>query len=224
MKTTRTRAIVLRRTNYGEADRVLHLLTPLGRMNVMAKGARREKSRLAGGIELFGVSDVVVGKGKGELGILTSARLVYFYRHILEDYDRMQFAYEALSQVSKASESLDEPEWYDIVAEVLKGLDVFSVPLDMTRLWFYVHFSAMLGYELNMQRDYQGNKLEVDARYRYDSNEKGFIKSQNGEITADHIKVLRLAASQPLEIMVHVGGLASLLRDCVYVAREHAAV
>ena len=61
MKTYRTRAIVLRRTNYGEADRVVQLLTVEGRRSVMARGVRKEKSKLAGGIELFAVSDVVIG-------------------------------------------------------------------------------------------------------------------------------------------------------------------
>src|SRR3954469_2246628 len=114
MTTIRTRAIVLRRTNYGEADRILQLLTPEGKRSVMAKGVRREKSRLAGGIELFAISDIVITQGKGDLGILTSARLVQFYRHIMEDYDTMQFAYEVIKQVTRASEMVDEPEWYDV--------------------------------------------------------------------------------------------------------------
>jgi len=74
MKTERTRAVVLRRTNYGEADRIVQLLTPVGRRSVMARGVRKEKSKLAGGIELFAVSDVVLGQGKGDLGVVTSAR------------------------------------------------------------------------------------------------------------------------------------------------------
>lgn len=53
MKTYRTQAVVLRRTNYGEADRILQLLTPDGRRSVMARGVRKEKSKLAGGVELF---------------------------------------------------------------------------------------------------------------------------------------------------------------------------
>ncbi len=39
----RTRAIVLRRTNYGESDRILNLLTPEGKVAVLAKGVRKEK-------------------------------------------------------------------------------------------------------------------------------------------------------------------------------------
>lgn len=49
----RTQAIILRRTNYGESDRILGLITPHGKLSVLARGARKEKSRLAGGIELF---------------------------------------------------------------------------------------------------------------------------------------------------------------------------
>ncbi len=224
MKSTRTQAIVLRRTNYGEADRVIQLLTPLGRMNVMARGVRREKSRLAGGIELFALCDVVIGQGKGDLGILTSARLMQFYRHIMDDYDRMQFAYEVLKQIGKASETLDEPEWFDIASEILMGLDAKTVSFELTQLWFYLHFSAMLGYELNVTRDIDGDKLTSDGMYRYDISEKGLTKAQNGDITADHIKLLRLAAAKPLSALAQIGGLDDVLPVCVRISREHAAV
>ena len=224
MKTTRTRAVVLRRTNYGEADRVVQLLTPLGRMSVIAKGVRREKSRLAGGIELFAVSDVVIGRGKGDLGILTSARLVQFYRHILEDYDRMQFAYEILKQITVASETLDEPEWYDIATEVLMGLDSQTVSLPLVQTWFYLHFSAMLGYELNLQRDVEGTQLLADAKYRYDVSEKGLVPVSSGELTADHIKLLRLIAAKPLSALAQIGGLSEVLPACLGTSRAHASI
>ena len=44
-----TKAIVLKRTNYDEADRILNLLTPEGKMSALARSVRKEKSRLAGG-------------------------------------------------------------------------------------------------------------------------------------------------------------------------------
>ncbi len=224
MKTRRTRAVVLRRTNYGEADRILQLLTPDGRVSVMARGVRREKSKLAGGIELFSVCDVVIGTGKGELGVLTSARAVQFYRHILEDYDRMQFAYEVLAQVARASESLDEPEWYDIVTEVWMALDVMTVPLPLVQAWFYVQMSSMVGDELNVARDATGQKLSPDKKYRYDSGDKSFVETPQGEVTAEHIKILRLLAAKPLSVLVQVGGLGEYLSECLYVARQHAAL
>ena len=224
MKTTRSRAIVLRRTNFGEADRILDLLTPDGRMSVMARGVRKEKSKLAGGIELFAVCDVVIGEGKGDLGVLTSARLVQFYRHILDDYDRMQFAYEVLAQVAKASASLDESEWYDIVAEVLAALDVATVPLALVQTWFYVRVAQLLGDELNTMRDYAGEKMVADKTYRYDSQEKGFVEASSGNISSEHIKILRLVAAKPLSVILQVGGMDEYLADCLLVARQHAAL
>jgi len=224
MKTTRTRAIVLRRTNYGEADRIVDLLTPNGRVSVMARGVRKEKSKLAGGIELFAVCDVVVGEGRGDLGVLTSARLVNFYRHILEDYDRTQFAYEVLAQVARASASLDESQWYDIVAEILAALDVRTVALPLIRTWFYVRIAGLLGDELNVARDVTGARLQPDTAYRYDSQEKGLIEDPRGPITAEHIKILRLMAVKPLSVILQVGGVEQYLADCLYVARQHAAL
>lgn len=190
----------------------------------MARGVRREKSKLAGGIELFAVSDIVVGQGKGGLGVLTSARLVTFYRHILEDYDRTQFAYEVLKEVGKASETLDEAAWYDTVLDVLVALNVKSISLDLVKVWFYLHYSALLGYELNVLRDCRGEKLEESLKYRYDDTEKGYVQAQNGEIEAAHIKLLRLAAAKPLGTLAQVGGMQAFLPVCLNVARRHAAI
>lgn len=224
MSVERTRAIVLRRTNYGEADRIVRLLTPLGQRSVMAKGVRREKSKLAGGIELFAVSDVVINSGKGDLGIITSARLVQFYRHILEDYDRLQFGYEAINLVSKASENIDEPEWYGTLSEVFMGLDVMTIPLQLTQSWFYMHYAELTGYELNLERDVTGQVLAPDKTYMYDVSEKGLRLSAQGDITAAHIKLLRIMAAKPISAIAQIGGVADILPDCWLIARQHAAI
>jgi DNA repair protein RecO (recombination protein O) len=224
MNTVRTHAIVLRRTNYGEADRIVQLLTPDGKRSVMARGVRREKSKLAGGIELFAISDVVIGEGKGDLGMLTSARLVQFYRHILEDYDSMQFGYEAIKLVTGASEMVDEPEWYDTLAEVLMALDTLSIPRQLIQTWFYLRYAALLGHELSLQHDVDGNKLLADQAYVYDQDEKGLRQAPSGELTTDHIKFLRLVQAKSLKVLAQVGGTQDILPGCLQVAWRHAAV
>ncbi len=224
MKTQRTKAIVLRRTNFGEADRIVQLLTPDGRRGVMARGVRKEKSKLAGGIELFAISDVVIGEGKGDLGVLTSAKLVQFYRHILEDYDRLQFGYLAIKLVSRASDTVDEPEWFDLLSEILMGLDVLTIPLPMIESWFYIRYASLLGHELNLELDINGDKLQADATYRYDVGEQGLRLVQNGELTGAHIKLLRLIATRPLKVLIQIGGIGELLPACLQVVREHAAI
>ncbi|MFZ1250704.1 MAG: DNA repair protein RecO [Candidatus Microsaccharimonas sp.] len=224
MRTYRTQAVVLRRTNYGEADRVVQLLTPEGRRSVMARGVRKEKSKLAGGIELFAVSDVVIGEGKGDLGVLTSAKLEHFYRHILEDYDRLQFGYQSIKLVAKASETVNEPEWFDLLVETLAGLDVLTIPLPLLQAWFYSRYASLLGHELNLELDVNGTKLQPDMTYRYDSAEQGLRPLQTGEITGDHIKLLRLIQNRPLSVLVQVGGIGVLLPECLRIVEIHAAI
>lgn len=224
MSVERTQAIILRRTNYGEADRILKMITPLGQRSVMAKSVRREKSKLAGGIELFGISDVVIQTGRGDLGILTSSRLIYFYRHILEDYDRLQFGYEAINLTTKASELIDEPEWFDVLSEVYKGLDNFTIPLQLVQAWFYIQYAALSGYEINLSRDVNGNLLEPDKTYMYDPAERGLRLSEQGDITADHIKFLRIISTKPLGTVAQIGGVEAILADVWLIARQQAAV
>lgn len=224
MKSVRTRAIVLRRTNYGEADRIVQLLTPEGRRSVMARGVRKEKSKLAGGIELFAVSDVVIGEGKGELGVLTSARLVRFYAHIIEDYDRLQFGYFAIKHISRASETVDEPEWFEVLSEILMALDTRTIPLALTQTWFYIRYAALLGHALNVELDTDGNKLSSEAQYRYDDGEQGLRQIAGGEIGAEHIKLLRLIATRPLKVLAQIGGVEAILSECLLVAQRHAAL
>ena len=224
MKSERTRAVVLRRTNYGEADRIVQFLTPIGRRSVIARGVRREKSKLAGGIELFAVSDIVIGQGKGDLGVLTGARLVHFYRHIIEDYDRMQFGYEALKLVSRASEMVDEPEWFEVISQVIAALDVASIDIRLIQTWFYIRYAELLGHGLGLQYDVDGALLLADMQYRYDVGEKGLRQATGGEITAQHITLLRLIATKPLERLVQIGGTQDVVADCLLVARQHAAI
>ena len=54
MTTIHTQALVLRSNDFGESDRILHLLTPeTGRLTVIAKGARRSVKRFGGNLDFF---------------------------------------------------------------------------------------------------------------------------------------------------------------------------
>lgn len=223
MNAIRSEGIILRRTNYGEADRILQLLTPdYGKLSVMARGVRKEKSRLAGGIELFAISDVVVQQGKGELGILTGARLRTFFSHILDNYDKMQFGYEVLKRVGAAVETVPEPEWYDLAKESLQSLDQPTIPLSLVELYFWLHYVGLLGHALNLAADTQGEKLLANENYSYDVGDMGLRKNPQGNLTAEHIKLLRLASVKPPNVLAQISGLEMVLHDCLWIARQHA--
>jgi len=220
MNQTKTKAIVVHRTNYGEADRILHVLTPdHGVVSVIAKGARREKSKLAGGIELFTISDVTILRGRGDMGTLTGARMNTYFMHILDDYAKLQLGYEAIKQVRRAAEMVPEPAFFDLLSECFESLDNAKIPVQLIEAWFWLQLAILLGVGLNLTTDNHGQKLQADARYDFDGSTNEFIKSEQGKFSADHIKLLRLLSAQSPRVAVHVKGLKYLIEDCLWAAR-----
>ena len=72
MKQISTTGVILSRVNYKEADRILGVITPnYGKVRLMARGVRKIKSKLAGGIELFSISSLNYVNGKGDISTLT---------------------------------------------------------------------------------------------------------------------------------------------------------
>jgi DNA repair protein RecO (recombination protein O) len=72
----KTEAIVLRGLDLGEADRVLTVLTPhLGKLRVIAKGVRRPRSRIGGGLEPLGAVDLVLAVGR-TFDVVTQSQLL----------------------------------------------------------------------------------------------------------------------------------------------------
>ena len=81
----RVDAVVLRHSDYGEADRLLTLYTrQLGKTRAVAKGARKIASRKAGHIEPFTYVKLQLAKGRDTL-ILTQADTVDAYQPLRED-------------------------------------------------------------------------------------------------------------------------------------------
>ncbi len=222
MKNEKLKAIVLRRTNYQEADRILDLVTPLGKRSVIARGVRKEKSRLAGSVELLCESEIVLTKSnKSSLAILTSARLIRFYGNILKSYDRMTFAYDTLKNIGKAVNQIEEPEWYDLLSQVLSGLDDLKIDLRLIRVWFLLQYQKLLGNELNMLYDVNGEKLEKTKKYTYDYLERGLKEDIGGKINGDVIKFLRVVNNNSLDLVTKIGGIDSVLGDALALAENH---
>ena len=82
-KDIKAKAFVIRRTNYGEADRIINFLTDQGIISAIAKGVRKEKSKLAGAVELFTLSEVTLHRSlNNKLCVLTSAKMLEHYGNI----------------------------------------------------------------------------------------------------------------------------------------------
>ncbi|MGE4651991.1 MAG: DNA repair protein RecO [Myxococcota bacterium] len=92
MATLRSEALILRSVDFGESDRILHLLVPdQGRLTVIAKGARRSLKRFSGTLDLFNhLSVQVEGRRRNSMARLEQARLLRGFAPLR--VDPMRFA------------------------------------------------------------------------------------------------------------------------------------
>jgi DNA repair protein RecO (recombination protein O) len=200
MKQLLTDAIILARTDYGEADRIITLLTPeQGKISLVAKGVRRIKSKLAGGIELFSVSQLTYLPGRSNLGTLVSSRLIHHYRHIVKDINRTMLGYDLIKQLHKATEDNPEPEYFELLQQAFEALDDATIDITLVQVWFQAQLLRLSGHTPNLATDTTGKKLLADGTYDFNFDDMAFQPRTNGQFSADHVKILRIifAGNQP---------------------------
>src|SRR5437879_12252544 len=97
-------AVVLRRLDYGEADRILTLLTrEHGKLAAIAKGSRRAKARMGNGLDLFTRSQMKLAKGRNLDGVAQAERRGDV-RHISGDLHRTAYACLARPEESRVGQ------------------------------------------------------------------------------------------------------------------------
>ena len=148
----RVSAIVLKRRDQGEADRLLTVLTrDRGKLTLLAKGVRRQASRKAGHIEPFTLVDLLVAKGKS-LDLVTQAETSEAHRALREDLWRSTWAYY-VAELADAFTVDDDPQalLFELVAETLDRLNRGDDPALSVR-YYELHLLGLVGYQPQLFR------------------------------------------------------------------------
>ena len=116
---------MLRSMRYGEADRILHLYTPMrGRVSAIAKGVRRTRSRFGGRLEPFSHVDLQLHEGRSDLLTVTGADTVHAHAHLRDDGSALDAAGRACDAVARLFESGDpHPEVFHLLCNELRLLE-----------------------------------------------------------------------------------------------------
>jgi DNA repair protein RecO (recombination protein O) len=221
MKTIVTQGIILARTNFQEADRIITMLSSdQGKVRLVAKGVRRPKSKMAGGIELFSVDDITYMPGRGELGTLVSSRLVKHYGNIVKDINRTMYGYDLLKRFNKISEDVVEDAYFDLLQTCLSALDNLNISLDVIDVWITMQLLQLTGHTPNLQTDTNGNKLAANGQYVFSFDDMAFAPTPHGENIVAVAKTLRLAAAGlPLGNFAAVQGVADTAPQAAQLAK-----
>jgi DNA repair protein RecO (recombination protein O) len=95
-------AVVLRTLRYGEADLIAHVLTrTAGRRGVIAKGARRAKSRLGARLEPFLAVSLQLHEGRGDLAIVRGVEVLAAHEQVRSSWRAQQVGAAALDLVGR---------------------------------------------------------------------------------------------------------------------------
>jgi DNA repair protein RecO (recombination protein O) len=170
----RVSAIVLKRRDQGEADRLLTVLTrDRGKLTLLAKGVRRQASRKAGHIEPFTLVDLLAAKGKS-LDLVTQVETSEAHRALREDLWRSTWAYY-VAELADAFTVDDDPQalLFDLLAETLDRLNRGDDPALAAR-YYELHLLGLVGYQPQLFRCVECEAL-LEPEVNFLSVERGGV-------------------------------------------------
>lgn len=202
MPTYQTTGIVIGRTNFGEADRIVRILTPeYGKLSAVAKGVRKIKSRLAGHLELFAESGLSLATGRN-LDVVTSARLAWYPHQLTGDFDRVQLAYLFARLIDRtAGESQPHPELYAHLQDTLRALDA-GASGSLPELWFRLRLLALIGLRPELNHCVICATTEPTTNFAFSNTHGGIVCDRDATpgdpaISQATIKLWRLLSYYP---------------------------
>lgn len=146
-RTFRSEAIVLKRADFGEADRLLTLYSrEQGKIKAIAKGARKPQSRKTGHVELFMCSHFLFAKG-ADLNIITQAEMVAAYAPLRDDLVRTTYASYAVELLDRFTVEHDKNvALYQLLADALGW---FALEEDMLLLarYYELRLLSLAGFQ-----------------------------------------------------------------------------
>jgi DNA repair protein RecO (recombination protein O) len=143
----RTDGLILRRTDFGEADRLLTVFTPeRGKLRLLAKGVRKITSRKSGHVELFMLTNMLVARAR-TWDIVSQAEIVEPYRILREDLDKTGHAYYLAELVDRFTEEHDpNAPLFELLALTLAHLEHEDDAFIVLR-YFELHLLSLTGFQ-----------------------------------------------------------------------------
>jgi DNA repair protein RecO (recombination protein O) len=202
----RVSAVVLKRRDMGETDRLLTVFTrDRGKLALLAKGVRKSASRKAGHIEPFTYVDLLIAKGHN-LDLLTQAETLEAHRRLREDLLLSAWGYYVTELVDTFTQDADpNPLLFDLLLETLGRLDKGSNPALAVR-YYEIHLLSLVGYQPQLFHCVQCERL-LKPELNYFSLERGgALCPAHGtdqpavlELPLPVLKVLRFMQTRPWE-------------------------
>jgi DNA repair protein RecO (recombination protein O) len=123
MSSYKTEGVILKRLNYGEADRILTIYTKhYGKIRAIAKGVRKITSRKGGNLELFNHCILFLAEGRN-LDIVTEAQVVSSFSRLGDDLEKAAAAFYVVELVDQLTpDGQVNRRVFDLLVDALNDL------------------------------------------------------------------------------------------------------
>src|SRR3954447_11654335 len=163
-----TDAIVLSRFELGEADRVLTVLTPdYGKLRIIAKGVRRQTSRIGGSLEPFAELRIALSHGR-TFEHVTQVWVGHAWLRMRDSLESAATAWYLAELAERSSEdgAVSEP-LYTLLRRAYELLDSGMAPGRVAR-WYEMRLADELGQRPEVDRCVECDRmLEADGAFRW---------------------------------------------------------
>lgn len=204
-----TEAVVLKRSDFGEADRIITFLTKnRGKITAIAKGVKRLESRKRGHVELLNQVKLGVAEGKN-LDVLTEAEVIDSFPHIREDLTRVAWSYQVVELIDHLTQPHQENHLiYNLLVKTLQHLnfteDDFQVPVYLRA--FETKLLDLSGFRPNLSTCANCHKILLPEQNFLSPDQGGILdsgcvrsSSVLRPITPEAIKILRFLQDETWE-------------------------
>jgi len=182
MATIKTKGIIIKRINLGEADKILTILTAdRGKIRVIAKGMRKAGSKLGGFLELFRYNEYVLAEGRN-LDLVTGASTIESFRQISLNLHRLGLAYYVSELIDKlVEETQDADKMFNLTHSVFKEINQGKLPIDLIKSFFELNLLGVLGLQPELDRCIVCNK-PINCQNKF-----GFSWVLGGMLDREHL-------------------------------------
>jgi len=159
-------AVILRHSDWGEADRLLVLFTQqAGKLRAIAKGARRLRSRKAGHLEPFTQASLLLAQGR-DWWVVTQAQTIQVYQKLREDLERTALASYVMELIDRLTvEGGEQPRLFSLVTGTLQRIDQEEDPFVAVR-YFEMNLLELVGFRPELHTCTNcGEKIEAVNQY-----------------------------------------------------------
>ena len=197
----RTSALIIKRRDFGEADRLLTVVTPAhGKIDVIAKGARKPISTKTGHVELFTKADMLVHRGR-EIDIAAQAVMVEGFQKLREDLQAGAYANyvaELMDRFTSDGDS-DTSDLFDLLEETFVQL-CGDADQRLVIRYYELKLLDLVGFRPELQECVLSHEpLQPEDQY-FSSSEGGVVSPQ----AAKHTSSLMPLSLGTLKLLRHL--------------------